>query len=152
MELVLQAPSITLEQPKRKAVSYVRHILRIDVSKRIADNDYTHDNLNFTGVTAKEAIALMETDSMIDAVLIHPDSITADLVAIREVAKRKAIPVILHTPAFEPSVKKTAFSVSVDDYHYGTINATFLKRVDFIKRVKSYKNLRGNKPYVTMTL
>jgi lipopolysaccharide/colanic/teichoic acid biosynthesis glycosyltransferase len=152
MELVLQAPSITLEQPKRKAVSYVRHILRIDVSKRIADNDYTHDHLNFTSVTAKEAIALMETDSMIDAVLIHPDSITGDLVAIREVARKKAIPVILHTSSFEPSVKKTAFSVSVDDYHYGAINATFLKRVDFIKRVKSYKNLRGNKPYVTMTL
>jgi lipopolysaccharide/colanic/teichoic acid biosynthesis glycosyltransferase len=153
MELVLQAPAITLEQPKRKTAIYARQILRIDASKRVADNDHTSDMLHFTSVTAKEAVALMEqSDSTIDAVLFHPESITQELVAIKEAARKKAIPVILYTASFEPSAKKTAFSVAADDYHYGTINSTFLKRVDFIKKVKSYKNLRGNKPYVTMTL
>lgn len=153
MELVLQAPSITLEQPKRKAASYARYLLRIDNSRTVTDSDTTQDGMSFSTVTTKEAIDLIRrSDSSIDAILVTPENITSELVELREMARTSAIPIILHTPVFEPSAKNVAFSVSADDYHYGPINPTFLKRVDFIKRVKSYKNLRGNKPYLTMAL
>jgi lipopolysaccharide/colanic/teichoic acid biosynthesis glycosyltransferase/3-dehydroquinate dehydratase len=154
MELVLQAPAISLEQPKRKiATTYTRHLLRIDQSKRTIDVEDAYETMHFSGVTTREAIALLqESDSTVDAVLLSPESVTHEFIELREAARKKAIPIILHTPVFEASAKKTAFSVSADDYHYGTITTAFLKRVDFIKKVKSYKNLRGNKPYVMMTL
>jgi lipopolysaccharide/colanic/teichoic acid biosynthesis glycosyltransferase len=152
MELVLQAPDISLEQPKRKTASISRHILRIDNVLR-ADRSYLQDSINFSSVTIKEAIIMaQESDGSIDAIMINPENINSDLIALREVARKKAIPVILHTAVFEPSAKNIAFSVSADDYHYGTVTGAFLKRVEFIKKVKSYKILRGNKPYVAQSV
>jgi lipopolysaccharide/colanic/teichoic acid biosynthesis glycosyltransferase len=152
MELVLQAPNISLEQPKRKTASFSLHILRIDNVQR-TDRYYQQDNINFSAVTVKEAITMaQESEGSIDAILLHPDNINSDLITLREIARKKAIPIILHTAVFEPSAKNIAFSVSADDYHYGAINSAFLKRTEFIKKVKSYKNLRGNKPYVAQSL
>jgi lipopolysaccharide/colanic/teichoic acid biosynthesis glycosyltransferase len=153
MELVLQAPSISLEQPKRKVATLSRHILRIDNMLRSSEREYVHENIQFTNLTVKEAINLLqESKSSVDAVLINPESLNGDLIALKEVAKKKAIPIVLYTPTFEPTAKNTAFTISADDYHYGTINGALLKRVDFIKKVKSYKNIRGNKPYVALTV
>ena len=152
MELVLQAPVISLEQPKRKVAGVIKNIIRIDNVARTTDREFVQDQFQFIKSTIKDAIQYVQENKGIDAILIHPDSIDGDFLSLKEVAKSKAIPVILYTPTFEPTAKNTAFSVSADDYHYGSINGTLLKRVEFIKRVKSYKNLRGNKPYVTMTV
>jgi len=84
--------------------------------------------------------------------LIHPESINGDLNRLKEQARKKAIPVVIYTNMFDAGAKGTAFSVTADDYHHGTINAAFLKRVEFIKKVKSYKIQRGNKPYVARSL
>jgi lipopolysaccharide/colanic/teichoic acid biosynthesis glycosyltransferase len=153
MELVLQAPPLTLEQPKRKTTTLSRQIIRIDNNLRTVDRTYIQDNLIVSGATLKEAIIKVETESgNIDAVLVSPESINSDLIRLRDIARQKAVPVILYTEAFEPSAKNVAFSISADDYHYGTINSAFLKRVEFIHRVKSYKNLRGDKPYATKSI
>lgn len=153
MELVLQAPSITLEQPKRKAAILSRHIVRVDHTFRTTDRDYVQDNIHFTNASVSDTIALLQDGvTSIDAILINPDSINGDLVMLKEAAKQKSVPLILYTPTFQASAKNTAFSISADDYHYGPINGALLKRVDFIKKVKSYKNIRGNKPYVSLTV
>jgi lipopolysaccharide/colanic/teichoic acid biosynthesis glycosyltransferase len=152
MELVLQTPGVSLEQPKRRAVSISRHILRIDHS-RGTDRNYTQENIYFTGVSVKEAINMIrESETSIDAVLLNPDQINDDLAILNDVARKKAIPVILYTPTFETSAKNTAFGISADDYHYGAINGAFLKRLEFIAKVKSYKNTRGNRPYVAPSI
>lgn len=153
MELVLQAPSITLEQPKRQTATYSLRILRIDKMPRASDQTYLQDNIYFTYVSLKEAIKIIsQTDSDIDAVLLHPQNINGDIATLKDIARRRSVPLIVYTPIYEPSAKATAFNVSADDYHFGTINNAFLKRVDFIKKVKAYKNLRGNKPYVTQSI
>lgn len=151
MELVLQAPAISLEQPKRKAAAVAKNIIRIDNVVR-ADKEYIQDHIQFISTTVTDAAQLVQGTKDIDAILIHPDRVNGDFIKLKEAAKSKAVPVILYTPTFEETAKNTAFSISADDYHYGSINGTLLKRVDFIKRVKSYKNLRGNKPYVAMTV
>ena len=154
MELVLQVHSISLEQPKRKAAAILstRHILRIEHASGV-DKNYEQENILFTSVSLKQAIAIVqESENSIDAVLVSVESINSDLSGLKEIARKKAVPIILHTPVFEASAKKTAFSICADDYHYGAINAAFLKRVEFIKKVKSYKNIRGNKPYVAHSI
>jgi lipopolysaccharide/colanic/teichoic acid biosynthesis glycosyltransferase len=152
MELVLQAPGISIEQPKRKVATYTRNILRIENVFRSLNNEVIQDNIAFTSANIKEAISMLNKNESIDAILISPESITGDLITLKDLARKKAVPLVLHTPAFEATAKSTALSITADDYHYGPVNATFLKRVDFIKKVKAYKNTRGNKPYVAVTL
>jgi hypothetical protein len=116
MELVLQAPSITLEQPKRKVVSVTRQILRIDNLSRGTEVNFTLENMSFARVSVKEAINQIQVnDSGVDAVLVSPESITADIVTLKEIARKKSVPVILYTPTYEPSAKKTAFTISADE-------------------------------------
>lgn len=152
MELVLQAPGISLEQPRRKTVTYTKHILRIDNHQRGFDHTYLQENIYFSTVTVKEAIDAVQGEGNIDAILVHPESINADFATLKDIAAKKTVPVMLYTPAFESLAKNTAISISADDYHYGAINSAFLKRVEFIKKVKSYKNQRGNKPYVAHSI
>jgi lipopolysaccharide/colanic/teichoic acid biosynthesis glycosyltransferase len=153
MELVLQAPgSISIEQPKRKVATYTRNILRIENVFRSLNNEVVQDNIAFTSANIKEAISMLNKNESIDAILISPESITGDLITLKDLARKKAVPLVLYTTAFESTAKSTALSITADDYHFGPINATFLKRVDFIKKVKSYKNTRGNRPYVAVTL
>jgi lipopolysaccharide/colanic/teichoic acid biosynthesis glycosyltransferase len=66
---------------------------------------------------------------------------------LREIAQKKAIPLILYTAKYDKAVKTLAFKIAADDYHYGAISPVFFKRLDFIKKLKAYKNERGNKPY-----
>lgn len=153
MELVLQAPgSISIEQPKRKVATYSRNILRIENVFRSLNSEVIQDNIAFTTANTKEAISMLNKNESIDAILITPESITGDLITLKDLARKKAVPLVLYTPAFEPTAKSTALSITADDYHYGPVTATFLKRVDFIKKVKAYKNTRGNKPYVSMAI
>jgi lipopolysaccharide/colanic/teichoic acid biosynthesis glycosyltransferase len=153
MELVLQAPGISLEQPRRKTVTYTKHILRIDNFQRSFDPSYLQENIYFSTVTVKEAIALVQGENAhIDAILIHPESVTGEFATLKDIAAKKAVPVMLYTPAFESPAKNKALSISADDYHYGNLNSIFLKRVEFIKKVKSYKNQRGNRPYVAHSI
>ena len=154
MELVLQAPgSISIEQPRRKvAATYIRNIVRIENVFRSINSEVIQDNVAFTNANVKEAIAMLNKNESIDAILVSPESITGDLITLKDIARKKAVPMILYTHTFEATAKSTALSITADDYHYGPISASFLKRVEFIKKVKSYKNTRGNKPYVSMTL
>jgi lipopolysaccharide/colanic/teichoic acid biosynthesis glycosyltransferase len=153
MELILQAPGISLEQPKKKAISKSKVILRIDNGPKNPDENISLDNISFSSTSIHDAVNQIQVnDSGVEAVLVNPENITADIVTLKEIARKKAVPIILYTPTFEQSAKKTAFTISADDYHFGEIDTTFLKRVEFIKKVKTYKNVRGNKPYVSITL
>jgi lipopolysaccharide/colanic/teichoic acid biosynthesis glycosyltransferase len=149
MELVLQAPGISLEQPKRKSAIFTRTILRIEHTHRTFDHTYLQENICFSNVSVSEAIAkVQEGSTTIDAVLIHPESVNGDLTALKDAARKNAVPIILYTTTYEASARTIALGVAADDYHYGAINWPFLKRLEFIRKVKSYKIQRGNRPYV----
>lgn len=149
MELALQAPAIALEtQNTKPAVVYSKYILRIGNGTGSLDSDYVQEHVFFSNVTIKEAINKVQYDSNIpNAILISPESVSDDVSLLKELAQKKAIPLILYTPKYDKAVKTLAFKITADDYHYGAISPVFFKRLDFIKKLKSYKNERGNKPY-----
>ena len=151
MELVLQAPGLSIEQPKTKSASFIHHIIRVENS-RGSERNNSQENILMTSVPLSDAIALAGGDNTIDAVLVSPDIANIDLAALKDITRRKAIPLILSTPGYDVTAKKTALTISADDYHYGTLNGNFFKRLEFIKRVKSYKNLRGDRPYVAASV
>ncbi len=67
--------------------------------------------------------------------------------ALREFARKKTIPFILHSNKFNAIARNIASEFGFDEYHAGNITDAFLKRLDFIKKLKDYKNQRGSKPY-----
>lgn len=151
MELALQAPAIALETAETKpAVVYSKHILRIDNQSSVVQSEYVQEHIYYTSKTLNEAIEVLRDDSSTpDAILIDPESVSDDITQLKEITQKKAIPLILYTPRYDKNVKNLAFQITADDYHYGAVSPVFLKRLDFIKKLKAYKNERGNKPYAT---
>jgi lipopolysaccharide/colanic/teichoic acid biosynthesis glycosyltransferase len=152
MELALQAPAMGLgAQNTKPAVVYSKYILRIDNGTSGPDTDYVQEHIFFSNVTVIEAIKRMQSDDLTlpDAILINPESISDDTANLKEISQKKAIPLILYTPRYDKAVKSIALKITADDYHYGAMSPAFFKRLDFIKKLKAYKNERGNKPYAT---
>jgi lipopolysaccharide/colanic/teichoic acid biosynthesis glycosyltransferase len=153
MELALQGPAIALESPSAKpAVIYTNYILRIANQSGSSEADCNLEHILFSTVTAKEAIARLHADdeTVPDAILLGPDCADADAISdLSTAARERAIPLILYTPKYDKTVKSIAFSIMADEYHYGAITPAFLRRLGFLKKLKAYKNERGNKPYAT---
>ena len=148
MELTLQAPAIALETQNTNPVAYSKYILRIDNGAPANGSDYVQEQIYFSKMTLREAIAKCESASHPpDAILINPKNIADEISQLRDVAQKRAIPLILFTSKYDKSVKDLAFEITADDYYYGSITPSFLKRLDFIKKLKTYKIERGNKPY-----
>jgi lipopolysaccharide/colanic/teichoic acid biosynthesis glycosyltransferase len=149
MDLALQAPAIALEtQNTKPAVIYSKYILRIHNGNTGSDSDYVQEQTFFSNVTVSEAIKKVQSDTNTpDAIILDGESIPEEISQLREITQKKAIPLILHTAKFDKAVKSLAFKITADDYHYGAISPAFFKRLDFIKKLKTYKIERGNKPY-----
>ncbi|MCU0345213.1 MAG: sugar transferase [Ignavibacterium sp.] len=81
---------------------------------------------------------LWESKILPDAVLLTDD--TQDYTDLFKLLNEKKIPIVFYTAKFNASFKTTALNLKVDDYLYGSINEDFIKQVDLIKRVKSYKS------------
>lgn len=151
MELALQAPAIALNPDNTKpAVVYSKYILRVDNGTSGPEAEYVQEHVFFSNTTLSEAIQRLQSDSHLpDAILINPESISDKVSQLRELSQKKAIPFILYTPKYDKTVKNLALQITADDYHYGAMSPALLKRLDFIKKLKAYKNERGNKPYAT---
>ena len=151
MELALQAPAIALETEETKpAVVYSKYILRIDNEAGAPQSEYVQEHVFYSTTTLREAIKMLQTDaSTPDAILVNPESVSDEISQLKEITQKKAIPVILYTPKYDKTVKSLALKITADDYHYGAMSPVFFKRLDFIKKLKAYKNERGNKPYAT---
>lgn len=149
MELALQAPGIALDSDNTKpAVVYSKFILQIGKQTSASDSAHVQDLIFYSNTTVKDAMKSIQSDSVLpDAVLINPESVSDEISQLRDITQKKAIPLILYTPKYDKNVKGLAFKISADDYCYGAMSPAFFKRLEFIKKLKAYKNERGNKPY-----
>jgi lipopolysaccharide/colanic/teichoic acid biosynthesis glycosyltransferase len=76
---------------------------------------------------------------------IQPDAVLfisedQDYTDLFKLLNERKIPIVFYSSKFNPSFKKTALNLKVDDYLYGSINEDFIKHIDLIKRVKAYKS------------
>lgn len=149
MELALQAPAIALDSDSTKpAVVYSKLILRIEKETSGSDSAYVQDHTFYSTTTIADALKSIQTDETLpDAILINPDSVSDDISRLKEISQKKAIPLILYTSKYDKNVKTLALNIGADDYCYGVMSPAFFKRLEFIKKLKAYKNERGNKPY-----
>lgn len=151
MELALQASAIDLNPPNTKStLVYSKYILRIGKVTSEYANDYVQEHTFFSHVTPEEAISKLEGEGdSPDAILITPECVSPEVEKVRDLTRHRAIPFILYTPKYDKSVKPLAFQIGADDYHYGAFTPIFFRRLAFIKKAKTYKAERGNRPYMT---
>lgn len=151
MESVLQGPDVPAHHGLYEISVFTKRILRIDGYPHVLEHNYLQETTFFTYVSVSEAIQSLCNNEVVDAILLHGIAIASDIKPLIDVAKIKAVPVIWYTPKFEQSAKKNALRYNADDYHHGAITPVFLKRIEALRKLKTYKNNRGNKPYETFT-
>jgi lipopolysaccharide/colanic/teichoic acid biosynthesis glycosyltransferase len=145
-----ETPLSLARQSKVSVPVFTKNILRIDSYSNEPEHDYIQETINFTNTSLKDAeILLKDAANAHDAILVNPQDLTSDINALKTSAQQQAIPFVLYTPKYDETAKELALKLGVDEYHYGPITYAFLKRIEFIKKLKHYKNQRGNKPYVT---
>jgi len=145
------AQSIVLDEVKPKASVFTRRVLRIDTSDFVSDKEYIQENTHFANVTLQQALSVVnqEDEGAIDAILINPEQITNQISKLKELSRLKSIPLFIYTPKFDKAAKAKAIAAGVDDYHYGAISTSLYKRIELVKKLKTYKKQRGAKPYAT---
>ena len=151
--LHIPIPEYTLSLVPQAKVSmplFTKHLLRIDTYDHLPDHDLIQETIYFINVDVNGALEHLQTNQKLDAILINAKSISENTLTLKNLAKEKAIPFILYSSKFEQTAKDLALQVGADDYHCGSITYSFLKRVEFLKKLKDYKNQRGNKPYVSI--
>lgn len=150
---VQESPLSLVRQPKVTVPVFTKHIVRIDSYSSEPEHEHVQETIHFHNCSVTDAPELIRqgaADNIIqDAILIHPDDISGDLTPMKSLAQQLAIPFVLYTASFNQEVKERALNLGFDEYHYGEITYPFLKRIEFIKKLKHYKNQRGNKPYAT---
>jgi lipopolysaccharide/colanic/teichoic acid biosynthesis glycosyltransferase len=141
-----------ISQPKIQSSAFTKHILRVDRHAHMPDHDYIQEEIYFSNSRIQEAIDIITKNAGgLDAVMINPEEFTVNITSLIDIARRNAIPLILYTPKFEHAAKDLALRIGLDEYHYGAITYAFLKRIEFIKKLKVYKNQRGDRPYATLS-
>jgi len=144
--LSLDAQSLTTKD-------HTRHILRVGFPANNAfESDYALGETLFTNTTLQGAINSIISSEQIDAVFLHPDQLTASIQPLKSLAKAQAIPLIVYSNKYDQQCRDRALKNGVDDYFYGSITAAYLKRLEFIHKLKNYKNARGNMPYTKQAM
>ncbi|HEY9006144.1 sugar transferase [Ohtaekwangia sp.] len=144
-----ESPLSVVYESKTHAPSFTtKNIVRIGFSDSAIEHDYAQEKIHFINSTLNKTLADIKNETAdLDAILINPASVTAEMNALKDIASQKAIPYIFYTPKFDQAAKDLALRTGVDEYHYGAITPAFFKRVEFIRKLKLYKIQRGNKPY-----
>lgn len=141
---------MSVSYTNQKAVdTSLKQILIVVEDQSKVKSEFAHEKFQVSYTTIGLAFA--------QAKKINPDVIfvSSDLEnytdkylnALREFARKKTIPFILHSNKFNSIARNIASEFGFDEYHAGNITDAFLKRLDFIKKLKDYKNQRGEKPY-----
>src|SRR6478609_4667897 len=155
MDIALQIPvqesQLSLVSQTTASVAlFTKHLLRIDSRDHVPNHDNIQETIYFTSVDIEGALQHIKADQVVDAILINAFNLSDNVAALKNIAKEKAIPFVIYSASFEQSAKDLALKFGADEYHHGEVTYSFLKRVEFIKKLKDYKNQRGNKPYVSV--
>lgn len=144
----------TVVVPKLKSPQVVtdtdRYLIKVGFSEKSTDA-FQQEDIRVRHASIDDAIRSLRLGEVPQAILLSTRDFSYKFETLKQEAKLRAIPMVLYTPRFENLAKELALKNGLDEYHYGAINDVFLKRTEFIKRLKDYKNERGNKPFSTKT-
>jgi len=147
INLNVHADTTPVVSSTMKVQTYTKHILRVGFMATTPEYEFGKEAILFTNTSLKGIFERVESGEIVDGIFISPEHLNTDISEIRTLAKANAIPFVLYTSKFDEVYKDIALRSGVDEYFYGNITQAWIKRLEFINKLKGYKNRRGNKPY-----
>lgn len=145
MEASLKAPQITSPH-LRESGKQLKHIVRVSNEVTI-ETAYDQEKIFNSFASLDQALSIIEFGLHVpDAVFIDTELSIEGLMQLKDQCRQKAIPLIFYTKKYEESSKDIALTLGADDYYFGQLTTGFLKRLEFIKKLKEYKNNRAKNP------
>ena len=131
-----------------------RNILFVIEGTTKRPNGFSKENFSVSYATVEEASFLLNSGTRNlftpDVILISSDLENYTdkyLNKVKDLAQEWSIPFILYSTKFDSISRNIAAEFGFDDYYSGNLSQTFFKKAEFIKKLKEYKNKRGDKPY-----
>lgn len=153
-ETLNEIPTLRISSTKATLDYPAKHILFVVETYGKPREEFSKENLFVSFSTVEEATQLVNPELqhlfLPDVILISSDLENYTdkyLLSLKEFSKERGIPFILYSLKFDVMARNIAAQFGFDDYYAGNLSQTFLKKVDFIKKLKEYKNKRGDKPY-----
>jgi lipopolysaccharide/colanic/teichoic acid biosynthesis glycosyltransferase len=139
MESVMSYP--TTSAPKNRRTILSTQVLQVHKKAFVAEDDYNYEGIYVCHVPLAQILKDASIcNSQIDAVIVDPECSVSDIVSIREISRRSALPLILHSFKFHLNEKETALESGVDEYHVGPFDQQFIKRTKLLKKAKLQLN------------
>ncbi len=127
------------------ATAHIVHVGRSDEQNLV---DYTLEDWYFSFLSIEDlSMGVLDGTLEPDAVFIDFDADVLQMDRLSDLLKKHEIPFILYTSKFEQVAKERALKLKVDDYLFGALTDSFLRRLQIIKRIKAFKNKKKDKPY-----
>ncbi|MBX2945141.1 MAG: sugar transferase [Cyclobacteriaceae bacterium] len=127
-----------LQIPEKQLVTY--YIVKIKAKYSVQFEDFQLDNTFISFLTADDAVQKITNETIKpSAVFVDADADKEQLQNLHDTLAAHCIPYILFTGKFDPEAKCKAEQLHVDDYLFGAINYSLLKRIDIIRKLKIYK-------------
>ncbi len=150
MEASLKAPHLSLTRPQDGKA--LKHIVRVS-NEVTVETAYEQEQIYNSFASLDQALSIIEFGlHPPDAVFIDTDLSIDGLMQLKDQCRQKAIPLIFYTKKYEEPSKDIALTLGADDYYFGTLTTGFLKRLEFIKKLKEYKNDRVKNPHTVSTV
>lgn len=146
---MLKAPQSEISFSPSQNGRALKHIVRVS-SEISVESAYEQEQIFNSFASLDQALSIIEFGLQTpDAVFINTDLSIDGLMQLKDQCRQKAIPLIFYTKKYEEASKDIALTLGADDYYFGTLTTGFLKRLEFIKKLKEYKNERAKNPHTT---
>ena len=117
------------------------HIAVLQIGEQ-AQSDFVQDNWHFSYFTLESlSFSIIENPEIVDAVFIGLDANADQMSKLSALLNNHNIPFILYTNKYDEAAKVKALDLKVDDYLLGAFTDLMLKRIKFIKKTKSRRNI-----------
>src|SRR5690606_11125065 len=133
--------------------SSVRNVLFV-VEKIGHRLDLAKEEYTISYATVEEASFLLNSTS---SNLFTPDVVLVSselenytdhyLFKIKELCTKWSLFFILYSPKFDTIARNITVEFGFDDYYSGNLSSAIVKKAEFIKKLKEYKNKRSNKAF-----
>lgn len=119
------------------------HIIKIKTEHSRQLDDYQLDDM-FISFLSKEEVIRQVSERTIkpSAIFVDADADRESLEELHRLLTAYCIPYILFTGKFDDDARNKAVKLQVDDYLFGAINYSLLKRIDVLRKLKVYKTNR----------
>lgn len=154
-QLTTTLHGIRFQSGKASADDAARHILFVVEKSDSPFQSFSRQNMFVTLSTVEKASAFINELSLSspppDVILVSAELenyTDSYLLALKEFANQRHLPFILYSETFNNIARSIASEFGFDDYYTGNLSDKFLKKTDFIRRLKVYKGIRNTAPYM----